>query len=116
MTNFANLTAILALADQAKVEYVDIKKVGRIGVKSLSIEEKEAYEEALPKKEDAGFMTIRGPLVKACAVDENGNEFFKDVSLEQVRKLPSWLIEPLFRKALDVNGMRENAVEEAEKN
>lgn len=116
MTKFANLTAILALADQVKVEYLDIPNIGRIGVKSLSIEEKEAYEEALPKKEEAGFMTIRGPLVKACAVDEAGNEFFKEVALEQVRKLPSWLIEPLFRKAMDINGMRENAVEQAEKN
>lgn len=112
----ASLASIMALTDSTKMDYVDIEGLGRIYVKELSCEEKDSFETSLPSGDEAQTMTIRAPLVKASACDEDGNLIFSSVSLEKVLRLPASFIEPLFKKAKTLNGMDKSSVEQAEKN
>jgi hypothetical protein len=63
--------------------------------------------------EDPGLF--RAALVKQTVVNEQGVQFFKDHSLEDVIKLPIAIIEPLVEEALKVNRFSKVDREELEK-
>lgn len=104
------------LVDAVDIQFIDdVPGLGTIGIRSFNAEQREAYENALTDLPTKSGLA-RATLVKLVACDDSGELIFKDWPVEKLAKIPFNTINPMFSKALEVNGLKIQAVEEAQKN
>lgn len=130
MTKGLTAAAILA-TDDTKPVMVPVKEWnGPVFIRVMTAAEREAFEnewsalrEAASQGEDAvkGAVrkhsgTIRAHLLCYCLCDEAGNRLFTAEQTAELAKKSGKVVGRLFTIAQQVNGLVDDAVEEAEKN
>ncbi|HEX5277563.1 MAG TPA: hypothetical protein VFW42_07845 [Fluviicoccus sp.] len=89
---------------------------GVVRVRTMSAAARERFEAAMAGERKADLESIRAQWVSVCCCDEAGSPLFGQDDVPALALLDYSIIAPLFTAALRLNGMGENAVEEAEKN
>lgn len=87
---------------------------GVVHVRELSGHDRTQFEIAISKAEN--LASVRERLVVLCACDEGGKRLFEDSDTTSVGLLPVSVIEPIFAKARDVNGLNAAPPEDTRKN
>ncbi len=112
---------ILAAADLTTQTVAVPEWGGDVLIRSMTGTQRDAYENSLMVKDDAGKYRVdtenmRVKLVLFCAVDEQGAQLFDASELSALAGKSAAVIERLFKAAQSLNGMNPDAVAEAEKN
>ena len=105
-----------------KVEVVDVPEWGgQVGIRIMSGKQRDEYETFMISKMDKknkvrDSKQARAMLLVLTLCDESGNPIFTEKDLDELNKKNSKVIENLFTKASDLNGLSPESVEEIEKN
>jgi len=116
-----NREDILKLADEIKVEKVDIGNNKSMYLKEMTGTERDNYEQSLMKFNNNNKVTMtmenaRAKLLVIVISDEEGKRLFKDADVAAVGKLPARIIDISFNKAQRMNGITKDDIEELVKN
>jgi hypothetical protein len=121
MAGVAMLTKEQILAAQSwKVETLHIPGLGVVGIRALTGAELGKYQarriSIVGNEQHYNLEGAAVELVTMCLCDLDGNRLFTDRETNEVGKLPADIIRRIADAATDLNGLSENAVEDAEKN
>jgi hypothetical protein len=92
------------LLQKSKREVIKIThpNLGEVYLRSLSSKDRDTFERAYTENNTSG---IRAVLVGLSLTDETGNRLVKDEELAQVGEMAWKDIDPLWTKALELNGL-----------
>lgn len=100
------------LALRPPIEAVEIEGHGKIFVKGLDAEQRDAYEQTLVETSPDGRTrvkrvqrNVRASLVVRCLVDESGERLFSDKDTEKIGKVDGAVINQLWDVARRLSGM-----------
>ena len=78
---------------------------------------RDAWEQHLREKDSSGrLVSTRAKLIAFTVVNEKGERIFKDEDIASIGKLSSSSLEKVCAVAMRLNGLGDDAVEEAKKN
>lgn len=80
---------------------------GKLEILGTKFKEGKAYDQ-VPR--------VRLLTVALALCDESGTRLFKDEECDQIGSMPAGVVDRIFEKAAEINGLSKKAVEEAEKN
>jgi hypothetical protein len=109
-------------ANDVEVTNVEVPEWGgEVGIRIMQGKERDKYESICMRKMDKnGKMTtsegIRTSLLVAVLCDKLGEKLFTPAQVEALNSKSAKLLDRLFKKALEVNGMNEEANAVIEKN
>lgn len=106
---FLTREALLGAQDLDYREVVTVPHLGHCWVKSLSAEEREAWESAPPNR-------IRALMVVLTCCDENGNRLFSMRDLDAVSALPINVVMPISDAAIRIAKVAQEDIDRLEKN
>jgi hypothetical protein len=90
---------------------------GSILLRTMTATERDAYEASVFKGQGkSDFNNLRSKLLSKCIVDEKGKRLFKDSEIDALGAKSANVIDRLYDKALDMNGMKAKNAEELIKN
>lgn len=108
------------LALRPPVEAVEIEGHGKVFVKGLQADERDAYEQSLIETGPDGRTrvkrvqrNVRASLLVRCLVDEAGERLFADKDVEAVGKIDASIADKLWDVARRLSGMDTEAVDKA---
>lgn len=87
---------------------------GKVFLRELSAHQRSAYEKAITDKGSLDSCRERLFVLSVC--DEAGSKLFDEKDLKTIGDLDGSLVEPVFRKALEINGLVAKPAEEIRKN
>lgn len=88
---------------------------GYVTVKTMTGEERDAFEELMIARRKGGKLHTRGlkaKLVQLTAVDEDGNPMFTEAEIAALNKKSCKAVDRLFGIAQRMNGLRQEDVDE----
>lgn len=86
-------------------------------VREMTAHERSEFDLELDtKKFPKALSTIRERLVVLCQCDEEGNRIWAKEDLGEVGELPMSVLDPIFEKIREVNGLKVTPVETIRKN
>jgi hypothetical protein len=85
---------------------------GTVRIKTLSGLEKEDLESKLREK----LHNIRANWLAATLIDESGKNLFSESDIESLGKTSCAVMDKVFERALERNGVKKDKLEEIEKN
>lgn len=90
----------------------------RLRVRSLSGDEKDAYEDWCMKRKNnpLGMRGIRAYLVSLCTINDDGTRLFTDDQIDRLGRKSAAALDRLFDACCSLNALRSSDVEELEKN
>lgn len=108
---------LLNLAKKTKVEPVTVDGT-TYHVRRLSGDERDSWEAQHHEFTEAGkgFAQFRGRLLVRCLCDEAGKRLLTDDDLSAVGEIDAAIVVPLFEAARKLNGIGQEAADEAKKN
>lgn len=97
---------------------VDVPEWGtQVYVRTITALERDVYDQSLLKREGGvNLEGVRARLVALCAVDKDGEQLFRQDDWRWLNGKSARAVDRIFTVALEVNGMREEDVAQAEKN
>ena len=105
------------LAIKPPVEAVEIEGHGKVWIRGLQADERDAYEQSLIETGPDGRSrvkrvqrNVRASLVVRCLVDEAGERLFKDNEVEAVGHVDASVIDKLWDVARKLSGMDTEAI------
>jgi len=106
------------------LEYQDVDVAewgGNIRLWQLTVGDRDAFEESISKLTASGKAEIirenfRSKLVARCLGDEQGNRLFSDKEIAQLARKSAKVVDKLFMKCQEINGMSEEDEERFVKN
>lgn len=102
-------------AKDSKHKDIDVPEWGgKVRVSVMSGVARDQFESLVLADEDNGNR--RAKYLSACIVDDNGDLMFTDKEVEALGRKSAKALDRLFDVALELNGITEDSVEEAEKN
>lgn len=110
--------AILEAGDIASEE-VDVPEWGgSVLITTMSGMQRDAWEQSLivPGTRKTDVSNVRAKLVAACAVDDDGAPLFTAADVEALGRKSATALERLAKVAQRLNGLTEQALEEARGN
>lgn len=108
----ASILSVIGTLSPVKVSIPELD--GDIYIKQQTAAEREALEQAIDAQKDKQGIRAVGFVHSVC--DAEGNLLFSDDDIEQVKQLPSKIVAKVFNKSNEVNGVANDAVDNAEKN
>lgn len=120
MGSLLSRDAILGAVDLVHQD-VDVPEWGgTVRVRMLTGTERDQFEASTMtrqgKKLNVNLVNIRARLVAMCVVDEKGNRMFADADVEALAKKSSMALHRVFEAARHLNGLTEEAAEDAKEN
>lgn len=120
MTNFLSKEDIFQVED-ISVETMEVPEWGgTIRLKPMTGAEKEGFEAEFQKRQQGenkiNTRGFRGWLISRSVVNEDGELLFSKGDIAELSKKSAKVLEDVFEKCLEVNGIGQDAVEEIEKN
>ena len=106
---FSSAEDVLALIGTAKIHEVEVKDVGVFTLRVMTSAERDNWELSLlgadtdPNK----LKNLRARLVAKSLVNGSGELIFKNGKADQLGELPANIIDVLFAKAQQINGLTE---------
>lgn len=88
----------------------------RLWVRTMTGDERDAYEMWCVRQKDGDLVGIRAKLVCLCTVDEDGARVFQDKDAAALGKKSVAALQRLFNAARKLNALSSADVEELEKN
>jgi len=79
---------------------------GSIRLKTMTGTERDAYEASIFKQGKNDFQNLRSKLLARCIVDDKGKRLFKDADIDLLGTKSAMVLDRLFDKAQQMNGMR----------
>jgi len=93
---------------------------GRVRVKSLTAEERDAFEEANYRDRGpdgkANLANLRARLCVRCMIDNGGNPMFDIADIPALGRKSAKALDRVFRAAQDLNGLGPEDIDEMVKN
>jgi hypothetical protein len=106
------------LALRPPVEAVELEGHGKVFIRGLQADERDAYEQTLIETGPDGRTrvkrvqrNVRASLVVRCLVDENGERMFKDNDVEAIGAVDASVVDKLWDVARRLSGMDAEANE-----
>lgn len=113
--NLLTKGAILGANDLQTVDVPVPEWGGPVRVRTLTALERVRFNEANTKAGLTDMAAFQGLLVIATVVDEAGQPIFDASDLEALNQKSSAAVDRVFQKAIELNGMGNKAVDDAEK-
>lgn len=114
-----NRDAILGIDDRKTVS-VDVPEWGgSVLIRPMSAGARDEWDAAVIKRKEAGEVGISGAralLTALCVVDEQGKPLFSKEDAELLAEKNHEAVGRIAIKAMEINGLMPNAVEDAAKN
>lgn len=107
---------ILEVQDIQKVEVPVPEWGGAVYVKAMTGVERESWESSLYPGGKKDLRHIREKLLVRTLVDETGERIFGDKDVDALSQKNGIILNRLFEKAQEINGLRNEDVEERSKN
>jgi hypothetical protein len=101
-----------------KTEKISVEEWGgEVIISSMSGTMRDSWEQMLREKDSDGkIISPRAKLVAFTVVDEKGERVFTDKDVVSIGKLSSSSLDKVTNVAMRLNGLSEDAVEDAKKN
>lgn len=115
--NFLTEEAILGLVSTAVIHEFTIEGVGTFYLKGMTAQDRDAWEMSILGKDGqpdySKLDNMRAKLVARTLVNQDGKRIFDNAGAAKLGNLPAVIVNALYEKAQDINGMREpQAVED----
>lgn len=111
---------ILGSSDASFVDVEVPEWGGTVRIASMSAADRDAFEATLipekGKRQADKMANFRARFVAKCLTDEEGNRLFTDKDIVELGRKNANVVNRLFDRARDLNGMTEKDVEELEGN
>lgn len=111
-----NKKEILEVQDIKKVEVAVPEWGGSVFIKEMNGVERESWEQSLYPGGKKDLRRIREKLLVRTIVDDTGERIFGDKDIESLGQKSGIVLNRLFEKSQEVNGLRTEDVEERSKN
>lgn len=100
-------------ASDTKVEEVDVPDWGgSVCLKVMTVGERDAYENDWVKSKMTGMDNFRTRFLARCLCDKQGNRLFTDKDIELLNKKSAAVMGPLWDKAMSLNKLKDEDVQE----
>jgi hypothetical protein len=87
---------------------------GEVCIRVMCAGDRDQYEIDFVKARDSGGMpNFRTRFLVKTLCDDQGNRLFTDADVQELTKKNSMVVDGVWKKAMQVNGLAEGAVEEA---
>ena len=107
-----------AKAGSRKTETLEVPDMGPVTVQGLSGAEYDEYESACVTTSGKSLThkANRALLLRLGVVDEEGKKVFREEDMEDLKKLPAAIVQPLATAIIRLSGVSGSETEEIEKN
>lgn len=104
-------------SDDITIERVECPEWGGVVfIRTITADKRDKFENDF-NKSGAGMLGVRARLVSACMCDEKGKPSgISDAQIKALGKKSSAVMDRIFTRCMIINGMRDEDVEEMEKN
>lgn len=94
--------SFLAIANSPKIEVFNIDGLGQIGLKQLTIENRDTWLKAQKDNDNATIVLLQCTVCEP----ETGELVLKQLSVDELRQLPMSVVNEIVEKVFDQNGIK----------
>ena len=102
----------LKLIPKPTVEKGELKGIGTVSVRQITVGERDRLEQSLQGKD---LTDIRARILISCLVDDEGNSIFDYGDINIINSFPAYVIEPVINVATKLNAISASDIEELKK-
>jgi hypothetical protein len=111
-----NRDQLVALGSTVNVKTVNAPEMGEVGLRMMTVKERELWEEQSRKDGTVNFGVYRASLLVKVLCNPDGSRMFNDDEIDLVSSLPGRGLRFVFDKAAEFNAVYGEDIEEATKN
>ncbi len=112
---FLDKKAILAAKDETVVSLNVPEWGGEIGLRAMSVGERDKYENEFIRNKDKGVDNFRSKFLAACICDEDGKLIFSQNDVDALSKKSIKVADKVWKAAMAHNALSNDDVEELAK-